>query len=161
MMTKSGLVKCTQTDMNETRFKSSLSSSLREFNPGIKVLSVSDRYHGGVSDLIIWYLGSSMAIELKYVDKISGVNLLSHPFTKLQYEFLKDIHDTGNSSIGIVGTKREFFIIPYQETQLNGGKLFVRDISKYGRVEKKGKYWPIILARDPEKGTLSISVEPA
>ena len=134
--------------MKESGFKSQLSKGIRKLNPNVKVVSVSDRYTGGISDLLIWYAGSSLAAELKYVQEFKGNKLLKHLFTKLQIQFIRDIIGSDNSAFGVLGTKDRLYIIPLDYLTINDGQVYRKDLELFKCIRKQGKEWKIVITKD-------------
>ena len=86
-----------------------LSKKLRIYaakHPEVSYLKVSDRFHSGVSDFLIWQRCwvcrcASAAIEVKRANPKGG-KLLSHGFTGPQIEFLRAQEAAGCRGFGLI-----------------------------------------------------------
>lgn len=91
-------------------------------------MKAADKFRSGVSDFLIWRVGSSLAIESKFVKdlgdapKLSKKKLLSHAFSGEQITFLESIALSGNHAWGLVAIDeiRRMVMVPYREIPENG-----------------------------------------
>jgi penicillin-binding protein-related factor A (putative recombinase) len=107
----------------EHDFNAHLSKKLRELQPHVFHVKVSDKYHIGLSDFLIWKSGVTLALEAKFVKKRppSG-RMLNFAFKPAQITFLKQMEMAGNLPFGLVaiGEERTMFPIPLTNIPAGG-----------------------------------------
>lgn len=89
----------------ETDFSHFITKNLRR-QKGMHFIKVADKFKTGISDFLLWFEGSSCALEIKFVQALPAKptsQALSHPFSLSQIGFLSDVKDTGNKGYGLVG----------------------------------------------------------
>lgn len=92
---------------NENAFNAFLSSEMKKLGTSFKSLKLSERYHIGIADFIVFGCdGKSSAIECKFVSKIkSKGSLLNHPVSGAQMSFLKGMSLAGVNSWVLIGVE--------------------------------------------------------
>jgi len=86
-------------------------------------MKAADKFRSGVSDFLVWWMGTSLALECKFVKNTgqlpydSKKKLLSHPFTGEQITFLEGISLSGNLAWGLVALdfSKQMILIPCRE----------------------------------------------
>lgn len=88
----------------ENAYNAFLSKELKKFSPEIFHTKVADRFRVGVSDFLLWGLGASAAVEVKFIAKAPspGAQLLKHPFVGPQRAFLRAMTAAGSLGWGLV-----------------------------------------------------------
>lgn len=110
---------------NEGEFNSKLSSWLKSFwSRGVFHLKLSDKYHVGGSDFVIWAEGRCACVESKFIVNLpkEGNNWLTHTFGGPQRTFMHNIDRAGSSSYGLVGVKglSKMLLVPFAHIPPNG-----------------------------------------
>lgn len=149
--------------MKESQFKSEFKKGLEFYNPGILIRCISDRFVRGISDLLIWYMGSSMAIELKYLPSIPArprtAEMLNHPFSDNQVGFLISMLSTGNSALGVVGIDKDAYIIHPNYIASSKGQVLYADLASFPRLSKgRGTPWPATLTVEEFNGVSTLAL---
>lgn len=102
--------------MTENRFNAKLTLFLRKTKT--HYVKVNDRTTVGISDFLIWHEGMSAGLEVKRIlafPKKEKAKLLSHPFSRPQLRFLKNMQQSGNLGWGLISihqTKTMYLINP-------------------------------------------------
>lgn len=133
--------------MKESQYKSKLKKDIIFFNEGVLIKSITDRFNKGISDLLIWHQSTSIALELKFVNKIGPrqTGILSHKFTPHQIAFISQFNSTGNKAFGVVGTPKISYIIPEKYLIDRGGQVYKSDLDRLDKIVKKKGKWELRL----------------
>jgi hypothetical protein len=107
----------------EHDFNAFLSKKLREMQPDVFHAKVSDKYHLGMSDFLIWHGGRTLALESKFIKARSkSGRLLTYAFKPTQITFLKQMSLAGSAAYGLVaiGDERSMFPVELSRIPPNG-----------------------------------------
>lgn len=108
----------------ENAFNAFLSLEMKKLGTQFKSLKLSERYHIGIADFIVFGCdGKSAAIECKFVSKIkSRGQLLNHPVSGAQLSFLKGMTLAGVNSWVLIGVEplKMMALIPSESFPVSG-----------------------------------------
>jgi len=108
----------------ETNINKYLSRKLRTLRPKTYHIKIADKYTIGISDFLIWHLGCTIALEMKYIDDYPSEHskLLTHIFTGSQLTFLEDMELAQNISVGgvCVNSEKRVYIMSLEDIPPEG-----------------------------------------
>lgn len=114
---------------NENEFNRHLKSGFQKVGTSIKAIKVSDRFHIGASDWLVFVKGNCHAIEAKFVKKLQNRGkLLRHVVSGPQVTFMHSMELAGVKSwvlIG-VGDLRKMFLLRW-DYFYESGNMAVED----------------------------------
>lgn len=103
---------------NEGEFNAHLSKEFKKRGPSLHALKIADKFTIGVSDFIIWHVGTSVGLEVKFIKDWpirESTKILKHPFAGAQKTFLESLELTRNSGWGAVAVDsiRTVYVFKY------------------------------------------------
>ena len=114
---------------NENEFNRHLKSGFQKIGASIKAIKVSDRFHIGASDWLVFIKGNCHAIEAKYIKKLqTRGKLLKHVVSGPQVTFMHSMELAGVRSwvlIG-VGELKQMFLLRWDFFE-ESGNMAVED----------------------------------
>lgn len=118
----------------ESALNTFLAKEFKKFKPEVQVYKTSDKYQVGIPDFILWVNGQSVVIECKNIlTSKKTSSLLTHPFSAMQINFMKNVITTGNQAYGLIAVHDEklMWLVPANslvtklvEADLNGCECF-------------------------------------
>ena len=102
---------------NEGEFNMHLSKDFKRRQPELYALKVADKFSIGISDFLLFYVGTCIGMEVKLIKDWpirKTTKIMTHPFAGGQRTFLESIKLTRNDGFGLVGvdSERRMYCIP-------------------------------------------------
>ena len=109
----------TENDLN-----AHISKALKKRAPSLFSFKAADKYTAGMPDFLVWHLGVSYALEVKYVKSLPAKPLalvLNHAFSPKQLAKMSQMQSAGVRCYGAVGVKDQgLYLIPLNKIPPSG-----------------------------------------
>lgn len=110
---------------DENAFNAHVKKEIDKMGSSIRAMKISDRFHIGWSDFLLFRGGVSVAVESKFFRELParpGSNILGHAVTGQQRSFFKTMAHAGTPCWVIIGydAERRIAVVPFSEVPENG-----------------------------------------
>jgi hypothetical protein len=111
----------------ENEFNQFVTSQIKKMGTSYKAFKVSDRFHIGASDWIIFHNGNAVVVEAKYIDKIKDRGaVLNYKITGPQLTFMRSMSLAGVTGWVFIGVREggKIITLPASIVPENGQLLW-------------------------------------